>query len=298
LTPPSCGTSYQPLPKVYKSRYPFSLSVPSFIYPDTWSVNARMLGPYVDEVELLFFESQSKDCLPSREELDELSRISKEFSLRYNIHLPTDVSLAASDRAEQEKATETLRRMMDLTDGLDPTNWTLHIPCDASQRPGKEVTDWQVRARAGLETLLSTGVQPRRIAIENLDYPFEWVGGIVQDLNLSICMDVGHLLLSGEDITIFARENADRIAVYHLHGVRNQKDHLPLTSLSKKDGLSVVSILEELSGTLSLEVFSYDSLVASMEWLEKVRRKRRNRKRIRRLRRLRRLKTRKDPQVV
>ena len=63
------GLSYKPLPGIYKCRYPFRLSVPSFLYPDTWAANARMLAPHVDEIELLFFESKPKVCLPSREEI-------------------------------------------------------------------------------------------------------------------------------------------------------------------------------------------------------------------------------------
>jgi sugar phosphate isomerase/epimerase len=258
------------LPKNYKESYPFRLSAPSFIYPDKWSVNARLLGPYVDEVELLFFESRSKGCLPSRDEIDELSRISTDFSLGYNIHLPTDVSIAASEKAEQEKAVLTLRQMMDLTGGLNPSSLTLHLPWGVSRWTEKEVESWQGRARAGLEQLLSAGVQPRLLAIENLDYPFAPVMELVREFDLSICMDVGHLLLRGENITSFYQEQAERIAIIHLHGVRDGKDHLPLTVLSEPDGMNAVSILKRFSGTLSLEVFSYDYLAASMEWLEKM----------------------------
>lgn len=80
----------------------------------------------------------------------------------------------------------------------------------------------------------------------------------------------GHLLVRGENIGTFYRENADRIAILHLHGVRDGKDHLPLTALSKTDGVSVADILEDFSGTLSVEVFSYDYLSASLEWLDGV----------------------------
>jgi len=259
---------YQPLPKTYKRRYPFRLSVPSFIYPDKWSVNARMLGPHVDEVELLFFESRSEDCLPTREEIEALSQISKDFCLTYNIHLPTDISLAAADRAGQSEAIDALLRVMDLTSRLDPTSWTLHIPYDAPQAGGGDVTLWQVRARAGLERLLAHGIQPRRLAIENIDYPFAWVWDLVRDFDLSICMDAGHLLIGGESLAEFYREYADRITVIHLHGAKDGKDHQPPTSLSTPDAGAAVSILKDYTGTLSLEVFSYDYLEVSLEWLE------------------------------
>jgi len=229
-----------------------------------------MMAPHVDEIELLFFESKSVDCLPSREEIDTLSRISKNFSLKYNIHLPTDVSLASPDRAGRNEAIDALGRVVDLTHALDPTSWTLHLPSDPSMRTGTEVKRWQKSVRAGLERFLAAGIPPRRLAVENLDYPFEWIREIVLEFDLSICMDLGHLLLRGEDTAAFHTENADRIAILHLHGVRAGKDHLPLTVLSKMDGMSVMNILKDFSGALSVEVFSYDHLSASLLWIEKM----------------------------
>lgn len=183
--------TYQPLPGIYKRRYPFRLSVPSFVYPDTWAVNARMLAPHVDEIELLLFESKPEGCLPSREEIDALSEISNEFSLGYNIHLPTDISLAASGRAGQDEALDTLQRAIDMTHRLDPTSWTLHIPCDVSTGTDTDIQRWQARARAGLEKLMAADIPSRRLAVENLDYPFNRVRSIVRELDMSICMDVG-----------------------------------------------------------------------------------------------------------
>lgn len=262
-------SSYPPLPGIYKRRYPFRLSVPSFIYPDTWAVNARMLAPHVDEIELLFFESETGDCLPSREEIDALSKIRKDFTLGYNIHLPTDVSLAAPGGAGRAEALDALGRVIEMTRELDPSSWTLHIPCGPSAETDTDIERWRGSVRAGLEKLLAAGIPPGRLAVENLDYPFEWVRDVVRELDLSVCMDVGHLLLRGEDIAAFYRENADRIAILHLHGVRDGKDHLPLTALSKTDGPLVANILKDFPGTLSVEVFSYDHLTASLLWLEK-----------------------------
>jgi sugar phosphate isomerase/epimerase len=269
LNTPNHAAPYQPLAKIYKRRYPFRLSVPSFVYPDTWAANARMLGPYVDEIELLFFESKPTDCLPSRKELDELRAISKDFSLGYNIHLPTDVSLTAQERPDRSNALDAIRRVVDLTLHLNPSSWTLHIPYDCSKETGTDVRVWQGHAREALEKLIGEGIPPRLLAIENLDYPFDRVRDLVLDLDLSICMDAGHLILCGQDIAAFYRENVDRIPVLHLHGVRDGRDHLPLTKLSKRDGLAAFEILESFSETLSVEVFSFEHLTSSLVWLEK-----------------------------
>jgi sugar phosphate isomerase/epimerase len=224
----------------------------------------------VDEVELLFFESKSEDCMPSREEIEALSRISKEFSLDYNIHLPTDVSLAAPNRAGRNEALDALGRVIDMTRELDPSSWTLNIPWDLSKRTGTEIERWRERARAGLEKLLGSGIPSRRLAVENLDYPFGWVRDLILELDLSVCMDVGHLRVRKQNIAAFYRKNADRIPILHLHGVRDGKDHLPLTVFSKSNETPIANILKDFSGTLSVEVFSYDHVAASLLWLEKM----------------------------
>jgi len=264
------AAGWEPLPKSFKNRFPFKLSVPSFTYPGTWAANAEMLGPYVDEIELLFFESQAEGALPARQEIDRLISISEDVSVSYNIHLPTDVSLASPDRGLQAKAADSLRYFLDLANELNPSSFTLHIPYDAPGYSETDIKRWQERAGAEVEKLLQTGVSSRLLAVENLDYPFEWIRNCIREFDLSVCMDVGHLIVMGEDISTFYQAVADRVAVIHLHGVQNGKDHLPLTALPATAAPAVESILKRFSGTLSLEVFSYAYLVLSLGWMEKM----------------------------
>ena len=57
------------LSKSYKGRFPFTLATTSFIYPDDYVPNVRRLGPYLDEIELLCYESAH---LPARGTIEEL----------------------------------------------------------------------------------------------------------------------------------------------------------------------------------------------------------------------------------
>jgi hypothetical protein len=84
---------YPALPKSYKGVYPFKIGTTSFIYPASYTQNVTMLAPYVDEIELLLFES-APDSLPSIHEIKKLLSLSKEFDLTYNVHLPIDISLS------------------------------------------------------------------------------------------------------------------------------------------------------------------------------------------------------------
>ena len=88
---------YPALPKSYKGLYQFRLGTTSFIYPDHYLPNVKMLGPYLNEIELLLFES-AYDSLPSKHEIKELSILAEEFDITYDIHLPIDISLGLEKR--------------------------------------------------------------------------------------------------------------------------------------------------------------------------------------------------------
>ena len=92
---------YPSLIKSYKGMYPFKIGTTSFIYPDHYIPNVKMLGPYLDEIELLLFESTGTDALPSKSVIAELSRLAKDFDLTYNVHLPTDISISDPDPKRQ-----------------------------------------------------------------------------------------------------------------------------------------------------------------------------------------------------
>ena len=93
---------YPSLTKSYKGIFPFKICTTSFIYPDHYIPNVKMLGPYMDEIELLLFESQAVDSIPSNAVIAELGHLGREFDLSYNVHLPTDVSLTDLDPAQQK----------------------------------------------------------------------------------------------------------------------------------------------------------------------------------------------------
>jgi hypothetical protein len=76
---------YPSLARSYKGIFPFKLGTTSFIYPDHYIPNVKMLGPYLDEIELLLFESLPADALPSKAVIAELSDLAREYDLTYNI---------------------------------------------------------------------------------------------------------------------------------------------------------------------------------------------------------------------
>ena len=77
-------------PPVLKGAFPFRLAATSYIIPADILPNVRFLGPFVDEVELVLFESAYESNLPSEETIRELKSLASGMNLTYNVHLPTD----------------------------------------------------------------------------------------------------------------------------------------------------------------------------------------------------------------
>ncbi len=250
----------------FKGKYPFRLGTTSFIYPDLYSENVRKLGPFVDEIELLFFESRHPDSLPKDYEIKELVKLKNEFNITYNVHLPTDVSIAAANPNERKVAVDAISKVIETTSILDPVTYTLHIPYE-SYPGGSNV--WQAYAFKGLRTLLTNGMNSKLISVETLDYSSELLIDIVEEFDLSVCLDIGHLIVDGYDPVKIFNNFKERISIIHLHGVRNGADHLSLDLLPEKDFINIKKILEDFTGSLSIEVFSFNDLERSLAYIKK-----------------------------
>ncbi|MEJ2657277.1 MAG: hypothetical protein P8012_08760, partial [Desulfobacterales bacterium] len=78
---------YPSLPKSYKNAFPFKIGTTSFIYPNNYVQNVVLLAPYLDEIELILFES-TPDSLPSMNVISTLLSLADEYHLSYNVHHP------------------------------------------------------------------------------------------------------------------------------------------------------------------------------------------------------------------
>jgi sugar phosphate isomerase/epimerase len=259
---------YQALTKSYKKFYPFKIGTTSFIYPDFYLPNVKMLGPFVDEIELLLFECAPVASLLSKAVIRELKRLSQELQVSYNIHLPTDISITDPAPFKQDQAVDTLVSIIERVAPLSPSSYTLHVPYPADANDADDLHKWQDVAYRNLEKIVLAGVPAGRIALETLDYPLEFIETIIKDLNLSVCLDVGHLILGGADIQSVFHKHAAAVSIIHLHGVEDRRDHGPLNRLPHNLLNSVIDGLKKFAGTVSLEVFNFKHLDASLNVLE------------------------------
>ena len=253
------------LSKSYKGRFPFTLATTSFIYPDDYVPNVRRLAPYVDEIELLCYESAH---LPARATIEELARLSGECGVTYNVHLPTDLSIGHRDGSHREQAVNAVLRAFERVAPLSPTTYTLHIPCDGHPLPADDSERWRDSVQVSLEKILKAGVAPGLISVETLDYPLGTLKDLIGAFGLGVCLDVGHLILHGRDVGKTFAEFEAKTAIIHLHGVRDGKDHLALDHLPHDLEAPLTRILPTFKGVVSIEVFSFNHLSASLNWME------------------------------
>ena len=263
----------------------FRLGTTSFIFPDHIIPNVRKLAPFFDEIELLVFESQPPDVLPSKNDVNVLSMLSQDFNLTYNIHLPVDISLTHDSKGKREKAEDRLLGIIDLFSSLEPTTHTLHFEMPFDIKSGIKSTvkpnhlhqhrleKWTDTTRGSLASFVSKLSDPGTISIETLDFPFSHIETLVDEFKLSVCIDAGHQIKYGYNLLQTFETHKGKVPLIHLHGVdfsgQTIKDHTALDKLPETHQKQVRTLLENFTGVVSLEVFSLENLNRSLRVLSK-----------------------------
>jgi adenosylcobalamin phosphodiesterase len=251
------------MPTSLKNRFPFRLGTTSFIHPAGYSDNVRRLALLVDEIELLFLESAH---LPSASQISTLENLAATLDVTYNIHLPMDISLADPSPGTRRRSREAVVRALERVAPLNAATHTLHVTYEQPEKDQNSVESWQSRAVESLDELLSgTPVGAGALSVETLDYPPRWLAPVVSQLDLPVCVDVGHIVRFGFDLKEAVDLFAGKIAIFHLHGVTGRQDHRALNHLVLEARDEVAVQLKDFRGSVSLEVFSVKDLMDSMD---------------------------------
>lgn len=246
------------------------MAAPSFIYPADYITNVKHLAPFLDEIELLFFESQAAS-IPTETLVTELNQLAGDMHISYNVHLPLDIPLAACSAAARQAAVDVLKLVLERVTPLSATTNTLHLNYDELDRRPATIRRWQERLMSSLDLLLGTSaIEPGKISIETLDYPPHFFAPIVERFGVSTCLDIGHILYHGFDLEETIQRYASATTIIHLHGTDQKRDHLSLEVLPATAQETVTDLLRAFTGSLSLEVFSLERLALSIETLEKM----------------------------
>ncbi len=245
-----------------KKRFPFRLAVPSYILPDAILPNVRFLGPCVDEIELVLFESVHQDNLPSRSEVQTLYALGTDLDITYNVHLPIDVYLAQTDEVRRRKDVATIFRFYEGMAGLSPTCYVLHLE-PSPHEEGTKPQQWLEQAEASLQELVNMGMNPAHVTLENIDHPLDVLAPMALSRGFRLCQDVGHLIMHQHDLATHLATHIPHTRMIHLHGIHKGKDHKNIGNLPASVWETIKIGLAGYTRGLSLEVFSLQELLLS-----------------------------------
>ncbi len=261
------------------------IAAPSFVWPAHIAENCRLLAPLVDEVGLLFFQSEA--CLAYTER--DLPPRLAETDLGFHVHLPLDLPWNEGP----ERVWEIVSGLRRKAAFLRPWAFVLHPPeargsgqSRICPPPGNGVAFDQVfdslrdfvrlwdQARAKGQEHVNG--RPGELLLENTqenDLVDSWP--LIQSSNLGICLDLGHLLVHGQQ-THHLPGIWPRVRMVHLSapgklGVdgRPRDGHRSLAELDHRGR----GLLEEILGrvrpdcVLMLEVFEPEGFMESLNML-------------------------------
>ncbi len=216
----------------------------------------------------------------------QLKKVKKEYNISFSVHLPLwSIEPASPNRFIQKASIECLIHSINLFKSLTPTSWVLHatgaLIAEFSRLKLPQMaysvmmSQFATLAQKSIEHILDhTKIDSRTIAIENVEFPFQFMESCLEELDLGICFDTGHLLAgySGKwDFMEFYERYKDRIIEIHFHdGEYPRIDHRPLG----KHQLPVKKFLQNLlhdnfSGPVVFEL-SYKEALESLSYIKEI----------------------------
>lgn len=164
--------------------------------------------------------------------VERLGRLKLESALTYTVHLPLwSVEPSTPLAPVREGSVQALVDTVLATRPLAPEFYVLHatgaLAAEFYRMRMPELArqylllQFQAHARESIQTLLAeTGLPSRRLAIETVEFPFELTVDLAEELDLSICLDTGHVLagFAGEAGLFEVLERClPRLGQIHLH---------------------------------------------------------------------------------
>lgn len=204
----------------------------------------------VEHISVIELSADIQHIVPeslSGNTIDRLNALKDEHGHTYTVHLPFwSLELATFNDHVRTASVESIVNTIDLLEPLDPEAYVLHstgtLATEFSQlRFPQEMVNMinlqmtALSAKSVEEIITRTEIDPKKIAIENLEFPFDLTRDVVDEYGTSICFDTGHTLSkqSGDESVLeFYKKHKDKIVELHLHdgkpsepGVKGFIDH-------------------------------------------------------------------------
>jgi sugar phosphate isomerase/epimerase len=164
--------------------------------------------------------------------IEGLAALKEELNLSYTAHIPLwSLEPSTPLGPVREGSVAAVIQFLRAVEPLAPEVYVLHATGPlAAEFYRMDLPDlakayllrlFQGKARESIQTILAeTGLASRALAVETVEFPFDLTLELAQDLDLSVCLDVGHVLVGfSGPITLFDALEAclPRLAEVHLH---------------------------------------------------------------------------------
>jgi sugar phosphate isomerase/epimerase len=164
--------------------------------------------------------------------LKRLGDLKNKRHLEYTVHLPLwSLEPATPMQAVREGSVDTLVDAVLRVAPLEPEVYVVHATGALAAEFARMRALENVRplvlgllvaqARRSMQQLLErTGLQPRRVAIETIEFPFDLTLALAEEFDLSMCLDAGHVVAgytTGVTLEDALQRALPRLAEVHLH---------------------------------------------------------------------------------
>jgi sugar phosphate isomerase/epimerase len=195
-----------------------------------------------DDYSVIEITMDAKYIVPGSitpESINQLIDLKEELGHSYTVHLPFwSIELATFNENVRKGSVASIIEAIELAKPLEPEAYVLHASGDLAADFSRLKYDSNlVRlictllagfVAASVEDIVSrTEINPRELAVENVDFPYAILREVVDDLDTSICFDTAHLLaqMSGtESVMNFYATHKDRIIEIHLQDAARAED--------------------------------------------------------------------------
>ena len=163
----------------------------------------------------------------------------KEAGVSYTVHLPLwSVEPSSPQGPVRRGSVEALTEILRTTQPLEPEVYVMHATgalaaefCNmhiSEIARGFILHQFQSCARESLKQILvETGIPSRKLAIETVEFPLDMTLDLAEELDLSICLDTGHVLAGFPgwfDFFDVLEQCLPRLAEIHLHDSRRMPE--------------------------------------------------------------------------
>jgi sugar phosphate isomerase/epimerase len=253
----------------------FRIGATSFVHPASWIDNVERLAGRVEDVELLLFDIEGPHGVPALAERAARRAEKTRAALSYSVHMPLAPSLASQDELRRQAGVDTVLRAMQVARELNADAYVLHVYLGDHEgdAPPTDPAGFRVRASRSIEAILASGVDPRQLCVEQLDYDLEWLWPVIERYGLSIALDVGHLQRDRRDLRQQVRRYLPHTRIVQWHGTEpGGRDHRSLAHFPRAEARWLLETLlaADYAGTLTLEVFRSDDFEASLRLLHEL----------------------------